>query len=119
MKITITKTTITKTTTMRVRFLANCARRTLLLSGALFSASAIGSVSNPDISVVLDGAYRSGEGALAAREEGFSLGHTELSLASAIDDQFNGQLVWVIESHDGETELELEEAFIEELFSNN
>lgn len=71
------------------------------------------SVNNPDVSVVLDGAYRSGEGALATREEGFSLGHTELSLSGAVDDQFNGQLVWVVESHDGETELELEEAFVE------
>lgn len=98
---------------IRVKFLAVHIGRAILLSGMVFSASSMANVSNPDISVVLDGAYRNGEGALQTREEGFSLGHTELSLASSIDDQFNGQLVWVIESHEGETELDLEEAFIE------
>ena len=98
---------------MKVEFVALSVGRALLLSGLALFSSAMASVSNPDISVVLDGAYRSGEGALATREQGFSLGHTELSLSGAIDDQFNGQLVWVVESHDGETELELEEAFVE------
>jgi hypothetical protein len=85
-------------------------QRALIFAGLAFTSQAIAS---PDISAVLDGAYQSGEGALSTREEGFSLGHTELSLSGAIDDQFNGQLVLVVESHDGEVEVGLEEAFVE------
>lgn len=70
---------------------------------------------NPDISLVLDGAYKSAETALSEREEGFNLGHTELSLGAAVDDQFYGKLTAVLETHDGETELGLEEAFVQTL----
>lgn len=68
---------------------------------------------NPDISAVLDGYYKQNNTALSHREEGFGLGHTELSLSSPIDDLFEGRLTAVLESHHGETELELEEAFIQ------
>ena len=68
---------------------------------------------NPDVSVVLDGFYKQNHTALSERDEGFGLGHTELSLSSPIDDLFEGQLTAVLESHDGETELELEEAFLQ------
>lgn len=68
---------------------------------------------NPDISLVLDGYYKQNPTALSHREEGFGLGHTELSLSSPIDDLFEGRLTAVLEDHEGETELELEEAFIQ------
>lgn len=88
-------------------------RHLAVVLGVAASASAVASDNNPDISIVLDGAFHSGDTALGARESGFSLGHTELSLAGSIDDQFSGQLVWVVESHEGHTELALEEAFVE------
>lgn len=68
---------------------------------------------NPDISVILDGYYKQNNTALSHREEGFGLGHTELSLSSPIDDLFEGRLTAVLEEHEGETELELEEAFLQ------
>lgn len=68
---------------------------------------------NPDVSVILDGYYKQNNTALSHRDEGFGLGHTELSLSSPIDDLFEGRLTAVLEDHEGETELELEEAFLQ------
>lgn len=68
---------------------------------------------NPDISVVLDGYYKQNPTALSHREEGFGLGHTELSLSAPVDDLFEGRLTAVLEDHDGENEVELEEAFLQ------
>lgn len=48
-------------------------------------------------------------------EEGFSLGHSEISASANIDDKFHGKLTVAIADHDGETEVELEEAFMETL----
>lgn len=67
---------------------------------------------NPDISFVLDGLYLSDDRALSEREKGFGIGHTELSFSGNVDQLFSGRLTTVLESHEGETELELEEAFI-------
>jgi hypothetical protein len=88
---------------------------------------------NPAISVILEGAYASyknnpedyvlpgyalgGEAELAS--EGFSLGHSELILSSNIDDKFFGQFTLAVAEHDGETELEIEEAFFETLSLGN
>lgn len=47
--------------------------------------------------------------------DGFWLEHSELALSSNIDDLFNGKLTLVVDSHDGETELEMEEGFIQTL----
>lgn len=82
---------------------------------------------NPDISLILDGkltsfsrdpeAYRlegfqlSGEA--GPGEEGFSVAHSELMLSANVDDLFFGQLTAAIASHDGATEVELEEAYVE------
>ncbi len=86
-------------------------------------------VFNPAISVVLDGLYASykndpedyalpgfalgGEAELAP--EGLSLGHSELIMSSNIDDKFFGQITIALAEHDGELEVELEEAFFETL----
>ncbi len=67
---------------------------------------------NPDVSLVLDGFYKSEATALSERGRSFGLGHTELSLQSAIDDRLMGRFTTVFESHEGETEIEIEEAFI-------
>ncbi len=86
---------------------------------------------NPDISVILEGRYayfknnpenytlsgfQLGEQVQhSLGEKGFSLGHSEIILSSNIDDKFYGQLTAALHAHDGETKLELEEAFIQTL----
>lgn len=72
-------------------------------------------LSNPQIGVVLDGYYQDGQRNNSEREEGFGLGHTEINMSANIDDKFHGSLTTVLESHDDETEILLEEAFIETL----
>lgn len=79
----------------------------------LFSSSAFALELNPEIGVVLEGLFNSGETALSGQTEGFSLGHNELTLSSPIDDLFHGRLTTVLESHAGEVEVGLEEAFVE------
>lgn len=72
-------------------------------------------VNNPSISAVLDGYYQSGDRWGTEQQEGFGLGHTEVALSANIDDLFFGKITTVIEFHDGHTELNLEEAFIQTL----
>nr|WP_250885712.1 hypothetical protein [Shewanella jiangmenensis] len=72
-------------------------------------------LTNPAISAVLDGFYQNGDRVLGGREEGFGLGESELAISANIDDMFYGKVTTVIEVHDGDTELELEEAFIQTL----
>lgn len=70
-----------------------------LALGSLFVSSAFANpISNPEISVVLDGYYQDGERNNSEREEGFGLGHTELGLSANIDDKFYGALTAVLES---------------------
>ncbi|MBB1321022.1 hypothetical protein [Shewanella sp. SR43-8] len=90
----------------------------LALACAVSSYSAMAedsSLTNPNISAVLDGYYQTGDRPLAERAEGFGLGETELALSANIDEMFYGKMTAIIESHDGETELNLEEAFIQTL----
>lgn len=83
---------------------------------------------NPDISLILDGRYASISnssdyalpgfmlGGEAGRgEEGFHLGHSELILSGNIDDLYFGKITTAITDHESETEVELEEVFIETL----
>lgn len=83
---------------------------------------------NPDISLILDGRYAGYAndtdyelpgfmlGGEAGRgERGFHLGHNELVIGANIDDRFYGKMTTVIADHDGSTEVELEEAWIETL----
>ena len=83
---------------------------------------------NPDISLVLDGRYGSYSntsdyalpGFMLGGEAGrgdkrFHLGHNELSLSAKVDDMFYGKLTTAIAEHEGATEVELEEAYIETL----
>lgn len=86
---------------------------------------------NPAISLILDGRYtqiESGElelpgfqlgGEAGLPHSGFSTGHNELSISANVDDKFYGSMTSAIVIHDGETELELEEAFIETLKLGN
>ncbi len=81
---------------------------------------------NPSLSLILDGYYADyhdefelpgfqigGEAGLP--EQGFGLGHSELGISANIDDSFYGSATIAIHEHEGATETELEEAFIETL----
>src|SRR5699024_9051813 len=70
---------------------------------------------SPEVSLTLDGAYKSDALAVNQREQGFALGHTELSISDSIDNLFLGRVTGVAHSHAGDTEFDLEEAFIETL----
>lgn len=70
---------------------------------------------NLNISAVIDGYYQTQDKVLGGRSKGFGLGETELAFSGNIDDAFYGKLTSIIESHDGKTELELEEAFVQTL----
>ncbi|CAM2928920.1 hypothetical protein [Vibrio rarus] len=87
----------------------------LAVSSAFIFPVSADVLSNPQIGVVLDGYYQDGQRHNSEREEGFGLGHTELNISSNIDDKFHGSLTAVLESHGEETELMLEEAFVETL----
>ncbi len=85
----------------------------IFFSTPLFAQSSM--ISNPAISGVLEGYYQEGERPLSETEKGFGLGHTELAMSANIDDYFFGKLTTVIEQHDGDIEVGLEEAFIQTL----
>ncbi len=81
---------------------------------------------NPDISLTLDGRYVDYNneteyelpgfmtGEEAEREAaGFNIGHSEIVISANIDNLFFGKLTTAIAEHEGETEVELEEVFIE------
>ncbi len=103
---------------------------TLVLVGFSASASSVPmSNFNPDVSLVLDarlaftenasddyeipGFMLGGEAGLA--EQGFSLGHSELSFSSNIDDLYFGKLTLALAEHEGESNTEIEEAYIQTL----
>jgi len=105
-----------------------------LASVCLFSASAVAQQTtfNPNISLTLDGRYGQYSnatdyelpgfmlgGEASRTEQGFTLGHTELSMSSNIDDMLYGKFTVAIAEHEGETEVELEEAYIETLAIGN
>jgi len=88
---------------------------------------------NPAISVVLDGRYGDfknnpedyelpgfslgNEAGLG--EQGFAIGHTEVTASANVDDKFFGQVSAAIHEHEGETEVDLEEAYIQTLGLDN
>ncbi|MCU7813268.1 MAG: hypothetical protein KZQ77_18840, partial [Candidatus Thiodiazotropha sp. (ex Notomyrtea botanica)] len=100
-------------------------------ASALLLAVTMGAVAeertlNPAISLILDGRFSAFDnetdyelpgfmlGGEAGRgEEGLHLGHNELAISANVDDMFYGKLTAAIADHEGETEVELEEAFIE------
>ena len=82
---------------------------------------------NPAVSVVFDGrfaAFSADDSDIPGfrighhgerSDEGLSLGHTEATLSSNVDDKFHGALTLGIGAHGSETELDLEEAYIRTL----
>ncbi|MBQ0832753.1 hypothetical protein [Marinobacter sp.] len=91
-------------------------RRTISFTALALTLLATGTAANelnPDVSLTLDGYYKQNDSALSHREQAFGLGHTELSLSSPIDDLFSGRLTAVFEEHDGESEVLIEEAYLQ------
>ena len=94
-------------------------------------AQAVGKISgnefNPAIGLILNAHYVNidnsdlklpgfqlgGEAGLP--DNGFALGHNELSISANIDDKFYGLINTAIVYEDGETEVEIEEAYVETL----
>jgi hypothetical protein len=84
---------------------------------------------NPAISLILDGRYSDFSedpeeyslsgfqlgGEAGPGEQGFALGHSELVISANVDDKFFGRFTAAFDTHEGETELEVEEAFLETL----
>ncbi|WP_257254966.1 MULTISPECIES: hypothetical protein [unclassified Endozoicomonas] len=85
----------------------------LILVAASATANAEGF--SPNFSLILDGHYKSADSALSEYDKGFGLGHTELGVSAGIDDLFYGKFTGVVHEHDGKTEFETEEAFIQTL----
>ena len=71
---------------------------------------------NPE-NYALDGFALQGEGELGT--QGFSLGESELTFSANIDQALYGQATLAVHEHEGETEVEIEEAFIESLGLGN
>ena len=85
-----------------------------------------GSEFNPAFSLILDGRYSSYDkeyelpgfqtgGEAGLPEKGFGLGHTELTASANIDDKFYGYFNTAFILEDGESDIEVEEVFIETL----
>nr|VFJ58401.1 MAG: hypothetical protein BECKFM1743A_GA0114220_102142 [Candidatus Kentron sp. FM]VFJ58809.1 MAG: hypothetical protein BECKFM1743C_GA0114222_102342 [Candidatus Kentron sp. FM]VFK11549.1 MAG: hypothetical protein BECKFM1743B_GA0114221_101923 [Candidatus Kentron sp. FM] len=82
---------------------------------------------NPSIGIILNGQYSqfsSDEGDIAGfavghegerPREGFAVDHTELNLSANVDDKFFGSTTAAIVQHGHDTEIELEEAYIQTL----
>ena len=100
------------------------------MSGPAFSQGQVsGNEFNPAISLILDGHYASYSldpatyelpGFLLDAEaglpsEGLSLDETELAISANVDDKYYGFLTAALEQTDGETSVELEEAYVETL----
>ena len=98
----------------------------VLMAAATHSAMAKTPNFTPNISAILNGGYTVREPAFAGianmpiagehaagPKEGFWLDHTELAFSANVDDQFYGKISMVLADHDGETKVELEEAFFQ------
>jgi hypothetical protein len=84
---------------------------------------------NPAISLILDGRYSDFSqdpeeytlagfplgGESGPGSQGLALGHSELVISANADDKFFGRFTAAFDTHDGETHVEVEEAFLETL----
>ena len=83
---------------------------------------------NPAFNVVLEGRYVDQDethfelpgfqatddfGHMGVYENGFSTGHNSVNMGANITDQTSGVITFAIESHDGESTIDLEEAYFE------
>lgn len=88
---------------------------TCVLASQSAVAQDLPTLSNPAISAVLDGYYQTSDRPMSEREEGFGLGHTELALSANVDELFYAKMTTILEVNDSDTELTVEEAFLQTL----
>ena len=79
---------------------------------------------NPSIGVILNGKYNNfseNDGDIAGfalgeegerGKEGLGIGESELNFSASVDDKFRGATTIALHEHEGETEVEVEEAFV-------
>ncbi len=91
----------------------NTASVTTVIALASLASTPVLAQSDVNISAILDGYYQDGELSEGLRDDGFGLGHSEIAISAPIDDSFYGKMTVVLGSHDGEVEVEVEEAFIQ------
>ncbi len=82
---------------------------------AMVSVQASAQDNTPRISATIDAYYKSDNSALGGREEGFGLGHTELSIQHRFADLLDARLTAVAEWNDEEHGADVEEAYLETL----
>jgi hypothetical protein len=111
--------------TVRVETQVNAAKKKTVTAGSSRFNPAISLVLNSQFSdysrdpedYQINGFAIPGEGGLA--KEGFSLGESELTFSANIDQLLMGQTTIALHDDEGETEVEVEEAFIETLGLGN
>lgn len=87
-------------------------RKALLLVSAALSSQA--SLANAlEVGVILDAYHKSETTALGGRTEGFGSSHNELTLSHDLSDTLTARMALVGEWNEQESDLELEEAFLE------
>lgn len=86
--------------------------------------SSKGNSFNPEIGVILNGRYQNfsaKEGDIAGfavgeegerGKEGLGIDETELNFSASVDDKFRGSATIALHEHEGETEVEIEEAYV-------
>ena len=101
--------------------------KSIAITNSTGKRKALGKTFNPSIGLILNGKYNqfsSGSSEIAGfavghegerSREGFTVDHTEFNFSASIDDKFFGSITSAIAEHEGKTETELEEAFIQTL----
>ncbi len=85
----------------------------LVWTGLSVAAPAWSQVGDWQVGAVLDVAATSRALALGQREKGLALGHSDVSLGGSLGPHLSARLTAAAHSHDGKTEIELEEAYLQ------
>ena len=88
-------------------------RKAIVLASAAAIYAQAGLVNALEVGVILDAYHKSEATALGGRTEGFGSSHSELGLSQDVADFATAQLTLVGEWNEEESDLELEEAFLQ------
>lgn len=88
-------------------------RKAIVLASAAAIYAQAGLVNALEVGVILDAYHKSEATALGGRTEGFGSSHSELSLSQDVADFTTAQVTLVGEWNEEESDLELEEAFLQ------
>ncbi|MBV0932756.1 porin [Marinobacterium weihaiense] len=81
----------------------------------LAGAQAHAEVQAPDISLIIDAYHSSNDTALGGRTKGWGLSHTELGISQQFGSFARGTLTTVLEANEDETDVSVEEAYLQSL----